>query len=230
LVIGADGRDSTVARAVGASRITDARSASSFLYGYWAGLPTDGYEWFYGAGVTAGAIPTNGGLTCVFIGAGPSRLDPAVRSHRSTAVFDRFSGPIGLKARVADAELVDQLRFVRGLPPSYLRTAHGPGWALVGDAGHWLDPMSTHGMTGALRDAALLAQAISSAPARSPELHSALTHFQAVRDRLSMPMMRATDEIAGYAWDLTRVRTLLRNLSSSMTDEVEALLSLAHAS
>ena len=43
------------------------------LYGYWADFPPDGYEWFYGPGLTAGAIPTNAGLTCVFIGGHPGR-------------------------------------------------------------------------------------------------------------------------------------------------------------
>jgi hypothetical protein len=39
-------------------------------------------------------------------------------------------------------------------------------------------------------------------------------------------MLEATDEIAGYAWDLTRIRIVLRNMSSAMTDEVEMLGSL----
>ena len=33
----------------------------------------------------------------------------------------------------------------------------GPGWALVGDAGYFKDPITTHGITDALRDAELLA-------------------------------------------------------------------------
>jgi 2-polyprenyl-6-methoxyphenol hydroxylase-like FAD-dependent oxidoreductase len=56
-VIGADGRDSLVAREVEASPVSTGRHAGAFLYGYWANLPSDGYEWFYRPGVTAGAIP-----------------------------------------------------------------------------------------------------------------------------------------------------------------------------
>jgi 2-polyprenyl-6-methoxyphenol hydroxylase-like FAD-dependent oxidoreductase len=87
--------------------------------------------------------------------------------------------------------------------------------------------MSTHGMTAALRDAELLARAVVSAAPRTRDLHIALDGYQAERDRLSTPMIRATDEIAGYAWDLGRVRALLRTMSSAMTDEVEALGSFA---
>ena len=33
------------------------------------------------------------------------------------------------------------------------RRAGGPGWALVGDAGYFRDPLTAHGITDALRDA-----------------------------------------------------------------------------
>ena len=226
LVIGADGRASTIAREIRAPRITDANHASAFLYSYWANLPTDGYEWFYRPGLTAGAIPTNDGLTCVFVGARAAVLDAAMRSDTRAAVFHRLSATAGLRDRLADAHRIESPRFGHSLPPGYLRTAHGRGWALVGDAGHWLDPMSTHGMTSALRDAGLLAQAVISTLPGTAQQRAALTWYQDVRDRVSRPMLDASDEIAGYEWDLTRIRTLLRNLSSAMTDEVEMLGSL----
>lgn len=37
--------------------------------------------------------------------------------------------------------------------PNHVRTATGPGWALVGDAGYHRDPLTGHGMTDAFRDA-----------------------------------------------------------------------------
>jgi hypothetical protein len=43
-------------------------------------------------------------------------------------------------------------------------------------------------------------------------------------------MLQATEEIASYQWDLTRIRTLVRTLSSAMTDEVEVLTALAPVS
>ena len=44
--------------------------------------------------------------------------------------------------------------------PGYVRRSSGPGWALVGDAGYFKDPITTHGITDALRDAELLADAV----------------------------------------------------------------------
>ncbi|HEY4993555.1 MAG TPA: hypothetical protein VII33_15895, partial [Nakamurella sp.] len=81
----------------------------------------------------------------------------------------------------------------------------------------------------ALRDAELLAQAVLSAPAGGPLQQAALAGYQGTRDRLSLPMMRVTEEIASYGWDLGQLRTLLRCLASAMADEVEALTALSLA-
>ena len=121
---------------------------------------------------------------------------------------------------------MEAVRFVRSLPPGYLRTAQGPGWALVGDAGHWMDPMSTHGMTSALRDAELLVDAITSPIAVK---HGTAGSYQHTRDRISRPMLENSDEIASFRWDLDRIRDMLRQMSSAMTDEVETLALLRQA-
>ena len=49
----------------------------------------------------------------------------------------------------------------------YMRQSYGPGWALVGDAGYFKDPISAHGLTDALRDAELLARAVIAGRART---------------------------------------------------------------
>ena len=227
LVIGADGRNSLVARTTGAADGSAGGRASSFLYGYWADFPSDGYEWFYRPGVTAAAIPTNNGLTCVFVGAQAARNHELVNAPSPLAAFHLLADPAGIGSRIRAATRAEPVRYVRALPPGYLRPAFGPGWALVGNAGHWIDPISAHGTAVALRDAELLSRAVLSAPQDGAKQQSALAGYQAIRDRLSLPMLQVTEEIASYQWDLTRIRTLLRTLSSAMTDEVEALAGLA---
>jgi 2-polyprenyl-6-methoxyphenol hydroxylase-like FAD-dependent oxidoreductase len=223
LVIGADGARSTVAQLVRSPLERNGSHASAILYGYWSDFPSDGYEWFYHPQLTAGTIPTNDGLTCVFVGGPPARVAAVVRSGSPGAAFGRLGAAAGLGERLASASAVGSVRHVRGLQPGFLRTAAGNGWALVGDAGHWLDPMSTHGMTAALRDAELLARAVVSSGGARADRRLALAEYQAERDRLSLPMMGVTDEIASYGWDLGRIRVLLRQLASAMTVEVEAL-------
>ena len=68
LVIGADGRDSTVAKLVAAESYLAGRASSALVYGYFEGLPDDGLHWYFAQGAAAGVIPTNRGQHCVFVG------------------------------------------------------------------------------------------------------------------------------------------------------------------
>jgi flavin-dependent dehydrogenase len=234
LVVGADGRSSLVAAAVQARTLVAGRARSSISYGYLEGLPADGYEWFWSPRRSAGIIPTTGGLSCVFVGAPPDDVSALRRSLRPETVFRELAGQASsaLLDRLDAAVLVGRLRHDRGLP-GHLRAAHGPGWALVGDAGYWKDPLSTHGMTDALRDAELLARAVVSGVAAggtgSPAGRQALVAYQATRDHLSMQMVDVVERIAAFDWDLTAIRGLLRQLASAMSDEVEALSELPSA-
>ena len=110
--------------------------------------------------------------------------------------------------------------------PGFLRRAHGPGWALVGDAGYFKDPITSHGITDALRDAELLARAILTAATGEAAEEVALADYQATRDRLSERLFATTDAIASFDWDLDQIPRLLRQLSDSMSDEVKLLTEL----
>ncbi len=222
LVIGADGIRSTVADGVGAPIEHQGTGAAAVVYGYWADVPADGYEWIFRTNAAAGLIPTNDGLTCVFAGASPRRigrgglpiLEEVVRDASPDAA-DRVAagtGPTGLRT------------FTGRL--GHLRRAWGPGWALVGDAGYWKDPLSAHGLTDALRDAELLARAVVAAAAHPSEEAEALAEYQAVRDRLSLPLFNVVDTIAAQRWSDDEIGGLLLQLSSAMADEVDAIAAL----
>ena len=89
--------------------------------------------------------------------------------------------------------------------PGHVRQSWGPGWALVGDAGYYKDPITTHGMSDGLRDAELLADAVLDVLAGAPE-PIAMAAYQDDRDRLSMRLFDATEEVARYDWDCLRAR------------------------
>jgi flavin-dependent dehydrogenase len=80
--------------------------------------------------------------------------------------------------------------------PGYLRRATGPGWALVGDAGYFKDPLTAHGITDALRDAEFLTRAVVDGG------QDALDEYERTRDRLSLPLLDVAESIAAYQWDL----------------------------
>jgi flavin-dependent dehydrogenase len=102
----------------------------------------------------------------------------------------------------------------------YLRQSFGPGWALVGDAGYFKDPITAHGITDALRDAELLSRAVVSGS------ESSLAAYQDTRDALSVELFDITDEIAGYGWTLEGLKTMHLRMSDAMNREVAHLADL----
>jgi flavin-dependent dehydrogenase len=222
IVIGADGLRSTIAERVGAPVEHAGFAAGAVVYGYWSGIDADNYEWSYRPGFAAGLIPTNDGLTCVFAGSTPHRIGRGGRQALDQVV--RYASPT-IAGRVAAGTAPAGVRTFAGRP-GYLRRAWGPGWALVGDAGSWKDPIAAHGLTDALRDAELLAGAVvASASGNAPE-PQALAAYQATRDRLTVPLLTTADAIATYDWNADQIGPLLLQLSTAMTDEIEAIAAL----
>jgi 2-polyprenyl-6-methoxyphenol hydroxylase-like FAD-dependent oxidoreductase len=226
LTVGADGLRSLVAQQVGASMLRQGRTASAVLYRYVHGLASAGYEWAYGEGSAAGLLPTNDGATCVFVGTTPARMRQLRRSgsERAFTTLLEAAAP-ALVDRVLGSSGWTSLRGWGGIP-GHVRQSWGRGWALVGDAGYFKDPITTHGMSDGLRDAELLADRVLEAIGGAVREEVALGAYQATRERLSRQLFAATEEVAGYRWDLARARELLRSVSSAMSDEVDHLQSL----
>lgn len=222
--VGADGIRSAVAGWVAAPYDRRGRSASGVLYGYVDGLDVEGYEWAYAGTAAAGFIPTEGGQVCVFAGTTAPRFRqlPGSAPERFERLLAEASP--SMADRVAGARMTGRLRGFGGLP-GYLRRAGGPGWALVGDAGYFKDPLSTHGMSDALRDAELLARALDEALGGTPE-PAALSRYQQVRDRLSTALFDVVEQVSGYGWSEEELRRLLRAMSAAMSDEIDLLLAL----
>jgi 2-polyprenyl-6-methoxyphenol hydroxylase-like FAD-dependent oxidoreductase len=220
IVIGADGLWSTVVRLVGTATYREGRHACGVIYTFWPGLENARSRWYYGPGVAVGAIPTNGGDACVFAATPQARFHAEIRTDME-AGYRRVLAECApeLAAEVAEKTPSERLRGFPG-QPGLMRQSHGPGWALVGDAGYFKDPITAHGISDALRDAELLARAVG----RGSDC--ALAEYQSTRDALSRELFEITDEIAGFEWDFDRLKVLHQNLSKTMNREVEALLGL----
>jgi 2-polyprenyl-6-methoxyphenol hydroxylase-like FAD-dependent oxidoreductase len=220
LVVGADGAGSTVARIVAAPMLREGTQASAVVYGHWSGVPDTGYHWYYRDGLSAGVVPTNGGQHCVFIAVSRDRYRDEVRFGVDSS-YHRILAEVSpeLAASVAFSGLESRLWAFLGRK-GFMRQACGPGWALVGDAGYFKDPLTAHGITDALRDAELLAHAATQGS------DAAFVNYAAVRDDLSGPLFEATDAIASFAWDLDRLQSLHVALNQAMKHEVEYLAGL----
>ena len=217
LVIGADGRHSTIARRVGAATRRQARHSTGVLYSYWEKLDVDEYYWGYRPQASIGLIPTNHHATCVFVSVPWHRfrteMDGPARQVYERLIRGAFPA---LDARLREAQRVEGVRGFAG-QLGFMRQSVGAGWALVGDAGYFKDPLTAHGITDALRDAELLARA---AIRGTPE---AFAEYETVRSDLSDKLFDVTDEVASFAWTEVQLQSLHKALSAEMTREVRFL-------
>ena len=221
LVIGADGVHSTVARLVGSEPYRTGRHATGVVFSYWSGPQFDGYHWYYNPGVSAGAIPTNDGQTCIFASVPQSRFRETMKQGTDLVYRQvlRECSP-ELAAVVEQSQQVEKYRGFSG-ETGFFRQSFGPGWALVGDAGYFKDPLTAHGITDALIDAELLAQAVAAGT------EAGFAGYQRARDDLAVGHFEVTDAVASFEWDLPKAQQLHRALSDEMKKESLAVAGFA---
>jgi flavin-dependent dehydrogenase len=169
-VIGADGRASTVAGALGLAKTEPLRGEMAMLFAYWTGLPESPYMHFHGEadGVLSWGNAEDD-VSLVILNCRPE-LTRGGAETRTAAYLDGIRGfPATLEPewleeaeRVTDVQVAPET-MLRG----YFRQAAGAGWALVGDAGHFKHPSTAQGIGDALEGAHQLAEALLGA---DPEL------------------------------------------------------------
>lgn len=217
MVIGADGIRSIVARESGAPIVREARSEGAVVYGYFRNVDATGYEWGYGPQISAGIIPTNDGEACVFVGGSTLRFGNELRPDLRSGFYRMLRAVSPAMAdRVGAGQESSRFRGFAGVR-GYYRRAFGDGWALVGDAGYFRDPITTHGLSDAFRDAELLARAIAGP--------SSMAEYEEIRDAVTRDLFEVTDRIASYAWTIDEVRKHLRDVSRAMKAEMDVIAS-----
>lgn len=212
LVIGADGRRSTVARRVGSRVQMKAENSTNCVYAYFDGIPDQGYQWFYEKGMAAGAIPTHDRAHCVFVSTDASRLRSLVRSHGAEGALRQLvlaTNP-DFATQMDRSEAISH-PIVFGGERGFLREAVGPGWALVGDAGYFKDPLTAHGITDAFRDAELLSKTVLDG--------RSLYEFEEVRNACSIELFELTDRIAALDWSMDELKAMHLRLNDIMKAE-----------
>jgi flavin-dependent dehydrogenase len=199
-VVGADGLGSRVARSVGAEVIEDRGDDGAVQYAYYAGLPWDGIELIVADRALTGVFPTNDGQACIWIctpsaDAREARRRAASREEAFTAYLDRAAPDLAerLRAGRRTSAVTGMLR-----TPNHIREAHGPGWALVGDAGYHRDAITGHGLSDAYRDAELLAVALHRALRGETAESTALARYQDQRDQSLREIFELTCTLASY--------------------------------
>lgn len=193
VVIGADGRNSQLARFVRADQYAEKPKAMWAFYTYFRDLPTDGFEIYARPYRGWGACATNDGLTMVVMGWAYAEAE-AYKADPEGNMLATFELAPDFAERVRAATRVERLAGA-GLP-GYLRKPFGPGWILVGDAAYNKDAITAQGIIDAFRDSESVAAALHDIWTSGRPFDEALAAHQAARDRQVMPIYEFTSEMA----------------------------------
>lgn len=223
-VVGADGLTSRVARNVGADFTERRGEPGAVQYAYYSGLSWHGIELFAAERALVGVFPTHDDQGCIWVGSPASDARNARR--RAASRGESFAAQLQHAAPELASRLGRGRRVspVSGMlrAPNHLRTAYGPGWALVGDAGYHRDPVTGHGISDAYRDAELLALALHDALTGVRDEQLALAGYQRERDSALRDVFELTCALAGYP-PVPEFVALQKQLSRAIDHEATVL-------
>jgi 2-polyprenyl-6-methoxyphenol hydroxylase-like FAD-dependent oxidoreductase len=194
IVIGADGRNSSLARAVRPEEYNTKPPLAPTFYSYWSGAGSAGFEVAVRGTSGMAAFPTHDGLTLVIVGLQQDEFDAAREDVEGT--FRRtFDLVPQLGERLRGGRREERFRTASDLS-GWFRKPYGAGWALVGDAGYRVHPITAQGITDAFLDAERVTDAIDAAFTGRRPYAEAMAAYQAERDRSVMPMYEMTFQLA----------------------------------
>jgi flavin-dependent dehydrogenase len=194
VVVGADGRHSLVAEAVGADRYDEKPMLLMAYYAYWSGLPMSGRFESYDRETRGFAVaPTNDGLTMVIAGWPYAEFQECKKD-----IEGNYLNAIGLAPAFAERlrGAKRETRFVGAAVANYFRKPYGPGWALVGDAGYNRDFITGQGIMDAFLDAGLCTEALDKAFSGAQPFNAAMGDYQRTRDARVKAMYEFTCMLA----------------------------------
>ncbi len=216
LVIGADGRRSTIAGLVGARAHHSWPNQRMMAYAYYEDVHGDlrdlAMQWRDDDDLVT-VFPCDGGQL-VALQMPPVRRAEEFR-HDSESAFDATITRVRPFAeRLRGCTRASRI-LVSYSHPSYFRHSQGPGWALAGDSGHFKDPVTAQGIRDALRFGRLLGEAVAPVLDEPARLDRALTAWEVDRDAQCLPMYQWANllgrndavspiEFAAYRWFAAR--------------------------
>jgi 2-polyprenyl-6-methoxyphenol hydroxylase-like FAD-dependent oxidoreductase len=193
IVIGADGRNSQVARAVRAEEYHTKPRLQYAFYTYFSGLPTQGMETYIRPDRGFACAPTHDDLTMVVMG-WPYAEARAFKADVPGNFRKTLELVPDVAARMRGARQVAP--FLGGAVPGWFRTPYGRGWALVGDAGYNKDPITAQGISDAFLDAERCAAAVDGWLGDGKPYADVMGAWHQERDAKALPIYEFTSQMA----------------------------------
>jgi 2-polyprenyl-6-methoxyphenol hydroxylase-like FAD-dependent oxidoreductase len=222
IVIGADGVNSLVARAMRAAEYDVRAVAACGYYSYFSGVEQDDVELYVRDHYAFGGAPTNDGLHLVMAN-WPASEFPTMRADVEGHVWDALEAAPGFAARVGRGRREEKWYGTAGVP-GCLRKPYGKGWALVGDASYNRDPITAQGISDAFIDADLLAEALGAGLSGTGTLEHLLSDHESARNERVRPMYEFTTELAALEPPPAEMQALFGALRGNQ-DATNAFLS-----
>lgn len=223
IVIGADGRYSTMSKILNPTTYRETPSHSVGAHSYWSGLEPKGMEAYFREGLCVHITPTNDGLACVGIGISRDRDDNCFLRNLEENYEHYIDSLPMLKQRLARGKREEPFVGTEYLP-NYIRQCYGPGWALIGDAAYNRDPIMGQGISEAFRQAELLAKAIDAGLSGQCAMEEALSEFQTARDRFAIPMFEAAAHLSQLKAPTEETFSMMRMFDSETVMQQEGML------
>jgi 2-polyprenyl-6-methoxyphenol hydroxylase-like FAD-dependent oxidoreductase len=213
LIVGADGKNSTVARAVGAAEYDTRPPFTCWYYRYWSGVPVQSGIWFARDRRVVAFVPTSDALTCVIV------IWPHAEFHVfRTDIEGNYKRSIEAVPAAADlltgARPEERLMGTADLRNFY-RKPYGPGWVLIGDAGHHKDPVTGLGISDAFCHSELLMAAIDDGLGGRRPMEDRFAEYEVARNRDTTDRYQFTCDFARLEPPSADLRVIFQALANN---------------
>ena len=213
VVIGADGPGSTVAARVKAASYHKASAQQVTMWGYWSDVRADGLAVTSDAGVAVSLGLSSGGQSMV----GVSWEMSCYKALRGEVEKNYYASIEALRPQLASqikrGRLSSDLRL--GSTRNFIRVPHGPGWVLLGDAGHMKDPCTAQGITDAFIDVDECTTLIDAGLNGGRDLDASLATWHVARDERLIPFHEMSLKMGKFATPDDNETALYRAISAS---------------
>lgn len=194
MVVGADGENSLVARLAGATEYRTGPGQTCGGYGYFSGVEWETPELHIAENRAFFLFPTNDDMVCLAT-EWPRESFAEFKADLEGNLLKTLDlvPDLGKRARAGKRE-----EKMRGklIGHTFLKQAHGPGWALTGDARYHKDPVLGQGITDAFLDSEVLADAIDAGLKGEKPMEEALAAYQTRRDAETAMIYQVTEMFA----------------------------------
>jgi 2-polyprenyl-6-methoxyphenol hydroxylase-like FAD-dependent oxidoreductase len=163
-VFGADGRASTVAGKLGLGKERQQQGEFAFMWGYWSGIPDNGYMTLsVDEDVAGNRWAIEDGLTMLIAAGRADFTRGTTEDHHRNYLEALHKMPELIEPEILDrAELATDITVApESLMRGFFRKPTGPGWALLGDACHFKHPATAQGINDAVEQAVQVAERLS---------------------------------------------------------------------